>query len=126
VRSFALIFYTCQLCEQDENGIICLNIDFLICIKSIVLWPNLGKMTTNLVSAQLLRNRWAEWCVIFRYDRGYDRGYDIIFGTIDSKQVQMKDNYILGKQIIISRVFRIIHGLNSSDSLQMPLKFIGK
>jgi hypothetical protein len=61
-----------QLGEQDENGIVRLNIDFLICIKSIALWPNLGKITTNFVSAQLLRNRWAEWCVIFRYDRGYD------------------------------------------------------
>jgi hypothetical protein len=30
--------------EQDENGIVRLNIDFLICIKSIVLWPNLGKI----------------------------------------------------------------------------------
>jgi hypothetical protein len=30
--------------EQDENGIVRLNIDLLICIKSIVLWPNLGKM----------------------------------------------------------------------------------
>jgi hypothetical protein len=33
--------------EQDENGIVHLNIDFLIWIKSIVLWPNLGKMMTK-------------------------------------------------------------------------------
>jgi hypothetical protein len=46
--SFALIFYT-YICRAklDENGIVRLNIDFLICIKSIVLWPNLGKMTTK-------------------------------------------------------------------------------
>jgi hypothetical protein len=58
--------------ELDENAIARLNIDFHICIKYIVLWPNLGKITTNFVSAQLIRNHWAEWFVIFRYDRGYD------------------------------------------------------
>jgi hypothetical protein len=58
--------------EQDENGIVRLNIDFLICIKYIVLWLNLGKMTTNFISAQLLRNRWVEWYEIFGDDRGYD------------------------------------------------------
>jgi hypothetical protein len=35
---------TYQLGEQDENGIVRLNIDFFICIKYIVLWPNLGKI----------------------------------------------------------------------------------
>jgi hypothetical protein len=59
----------CIIPEQDEKGIVRLNIDFLICIKSIVLWPNLRKMTTNFDSAQLFRNRWAEWCIIFRYDK---------------------------------------------------------
>jgi hypothetical protein len=39
--------HICQLGEQDENGIVRSNIDFLICSKSIVLWPNLGKMTTK-------------------------------------------------------------------------------
>jgi hypothetical protein len=57
--------HICQLGEQDENGIVRLNIDFLICIKYIFLWQ-------NFVSAQLLRNRWAEWYAIFRDDRGYD------------------------------------------------------
>jgi hypothetical protein len=33
VRSFALILHICQLGEVDENGIVRLNIDFLICIK---------------------------------------------------------------------------------------------
>jgi hypothetical protein len=56
--------------EKDENGIVRLNIYFLICIKYIVLWPNLGQIPKN--SAQLLRNRWAEWYAIFRDDRGYD------------------------------------------------------
>jgi hypothetical protein len=58
--------------EQDENGIVRLNIDFLICIKYIVLWPNLGKMKTIFVSVQLLLNRWAVWYAIFRDERGYD------------------------------------------------------
>ena len=55
-----------QLGEMNEDDIVDLNTDFLICIKSIVLWSNLPKIMTNLVSVQLLRNRWAEWDVVFR------------------------------------------------------------
>jgi hypothetical protein len=39
--------HICLLGEQVENGIVRLNIDFLNCIKSIVLWQYLGKSTTK-------------------------------------------------------------------------------
>jgi hypothetical protein len=62
----------CQLGEQDVDGIVRLNTDFLICIKYIVLRPNMGKMTTKFNFVQLLRNRCAEWYVICRDNIGFD------------------------------------------------------
>jgi hypothetical protein len=61
VRSFALITHM-SVGWTEWKWSVRLNIDFIICIKSIVFWLNLGKMTTNFISAWLLRNRSAEWC----------------------------------------------------------------
>jgi hypothetical protein len=49
-------------------------IDFLICIQSIVLWPNLGKMTTKFCFRATPLEPLGGWYAIVRDDRGYDVG----------------------------------------------------
>jgi hypothetical protein len=56
--------------EQDENGIVRLNIDFLICINQFLFYGQiLGKMTTKCCFRATPPGPNG---VIFRYDRGYD------------------------------------------------------